>query len=113
MLKTRDLGMLDENETLLRATSYASHRELGLSLDNYERMLETADLPGQGKAAIPALLARVNDPDSGTRFWAVLGLVALRSDEAGVVDALKAATQNPSISVAITAADGLFNASRY
>ena len=34
------------------------------------------------KAATEELLARVNDPDSAVRFWAV-GLVALRSNEAG------------------------------
>ena len=113
MLETRDLGILDETETLLRAKSQASHRELGLSLDNYKRMLETAYLQVQGKAAIPELLARANDPDSGVRFWAVLGLVALQSDSDEVVAALKAATSDTSISVGITAADGLFNLERY
>ena len=113
MLETRDLGILDEAETLARATAHASHWDLAQSLDNYERMLETADLQVQGKAAVPELLARVDDPDSGVRFWAVLGLVALQADDAKVVTALKAATKDESISVGITAADGLFNLGRY
>ncbi|MEO2016353.1 MAG: sulfatase-like hydrolase/transferase [Fuerstiella sp.] len=113
MLETRDLGILDETETLQRAKAHASHWELGQSLNNYKRILETADLPVQGKAAVAELLARVNDPDSAVRFWAVLGLVALQSDDAKVVDAFKEATKDESISVAITAADGLFNLGHY
>lgn len=113
MLETHDLGLLDEAETLLRAESYDSHWELGQSLDNCERMLDTADLQIQGKAATSELLARVNDPDSAVRFWAVLGLVALQSDDAKVVSALQAATKDASVSVRITAADGLFNLRRY
>ena len=113
MIETRDLGLLDETEILLRAEDYDSHWDLGQSLDNYERILETADLQIQGKAATEELLARVNDPDSAVRFWAVLGLVALRSDEAEVALALQAAVKDASVSVRITAADGLFNLGRY
>jgi len=113
MLNTRDLGMLDETETLERAKSYPSHWDLGQSLANYERILDTADLQVQGKPATAELLARVNDPDSAIRFWAVLGLVALQSDDAKVVSTLKAAAEDKSICVRITAADGLFNLGRY
>jgi hypothetical protein len=42
-----------------------------------------------------------------------LGLVTLRSDAAEVVAALRAATKDESVSVRITAADGLFNLGRY
>ena len=113
MLETRDLGLLDETETLLRAESYDSHWNLGQSLGNYERILETADLQVQGKAAASELLARVKDPDSAVRFWAALGLVALQSDDVEVVSALQSATKDESVSVRITAADGLFNLGRY
>ncbi|MBP86363.1 MAG: hypothetical protein CMJ64_06570 [Planctomycetaceae bacterium] len=68
MLETRDLGMLEETETLQRAKSHDSHWDLGQSLKNYKRILETADLMVQGKAAGPQLLARVKDPDSAVRF---------------------------------------------
>jgi N-sulfoglucosamine sulfohydrolase len=113
MIETRDLGILEETETLQRAASHDSHWDLGQSLKNYERILDTADLQVQGKAAAAELLARVRDPDSTVRFWAVLGLVALQSDDAKVVSALQAATKDESVSVRITAADGLFNLGRY
>ena len=113
MIETHDLGLLDETEILLRAEDYDSHWDLGQSLHNYERILETADLQIQGKAATEELLARVNDSDSAVRFWAVLGLVALGSDDAEFVHALQAAAKDASVSVRITAADGLFNQGRY
>lgn len=113
MLETRDLGILEETETLQRAASHDSHWHLGQSLKNYERILATADLQVQGKAATAELLARVKSPDSAVRFWAVLGLVALKSDDAKVVSALHAATKDESVSVRITAADGLFNLERF
>jgi len=87
--------------------------DLGQSLKNYERILDTADLQVQGKAATAELLARANDPDSAVRFWAVLGLVASQSDDAEVIAALQEATKDKSVSVRITAADGLFNLGRY
>ena len=112
-LETRDLGLLDETEILQRAASHASHFELAQSIDNYERILETADLMVQGKAAVDELIARTKDADSAVRFWAAIGLVALRSDDAKVVPALQSAAKDKSISVRITAADGLFNLGRY
>ena len=113
MLKTRDLGILEETELLQRAKKAASPWDLGQSLENYERILETANLQLQGKVAIPRLLARVRDPDSAVRFWAVLGLVTSRSGDAEVVSGLKSALQDEAVSVRITAAEGLFNLGRY
>jgi hypothetical protein len=63
--------------------------------------------------AIPEMLDRATDPDAAVRFWAVLGLVALQSDDAEVIAALQVATRDKSVSVRITAADGLFNLGRY
>ena len=113
MFKTRDLGILDETEILHRAAAHASHREFGLGLANYERILETAELPVHGQAAITELLSRASDPDAGVRFWAVQGLVALKSDKDPVIVALKTAARDESVSVGITAADGLFNLGHY
>ncbi len=53
------------------------------------------------------------DPDSAVRFWVVLGLANSQSDEAGVFLALQSALQEVSVSVRITAAEGLFNLGHY
>jgi len=113
MLETRDLGLLDETELTERTKGKASPWDLGQSLKNYERILDTADLQVHGKAATAELLVRAKDPDSAVRFWAVLGLVASRSDDAEVISALKAATKDKSVSMRISAAEGLLNLGRY
>jgi arylsulfatase A-like enzyme len=113
MLETRDLGLLEEAETLQRAKQHPSHWDLGKSITNFDRILETADLMLEGKKATAQLLARSRDPDPAIRFWAVLGLAVLRSDDSRSVSALQVATKDKSVSVAITAADGLFNLGRY
>lgn len=125
MLATRDLGLLDETEILLRvsppaqpatgtrSSGFKSHWALGQALQNYERILDTANLQIQGHQAIQELLARAQDADSAIRFWAVLGLVALQSDAPEIVSALQSATRDNAMSVRITAADGLFNLGRY
>ena len=112
MLKSHDLGILEEAELVQRTKGAASPWDLGQSLKNYEQILDTANLQLQGKAAIPELLARAKDPDSAVRFWAVLGLVTSRSSDAKVVSGLKSALQDKSVSVRITAAEGLFNLGR-
>ena len=112
MVKTRDLGILEEAEMVERARN-GSPWDLGQSLANYEQILDTADLQLRGKAATAKLLARAKDPDAAVRFWAVLGLAACRSGDEPVVSGLKSALQDESVSVRITAAEGLFNLGRY
>ncbi len=113
MVKTRDLGILEEAELVERAKTAASPWDLGKSLKNYERILDTANLQLQGQAAIAQLSARIKDPDSAVRFWAVLGLVATRSSDAEVMSALRSALRDDAVSVRITAAEGLFNLGHY
>jgi len=113
MLETRDLGILEEAQMVERAKGSASPWDLGQSLKNYERILDTANQQLQGKAAAAELLSRAKDPDSAVRFWAVLGLAAGRSGDAQVVSGLKSALRDKSVSVRITAAEGLFNLGHY
>lgn len=118
MLDTRDLGLLDETEMLERAKGQASLWDLGQSLENYERILETANLQLGGQAAVPELIARSEDPDPAVRFWAVLGLaVAWRSGgravAASVEPALEAALRDQSVGVRMTAAEGFFDLGQY
>ncbi len=116
MIETRDLGVLEEAELVERSKG-TTPWELGRSLSGYERILETADLQLEGDAAIPKLLERANDEDAAVRFWAVLGLVtrlsAGRSGDARVVSGLERALEDSSVSVRITAAEGLFNVGKY
>lgn len=118
MLETRDLGVLDETEMLEREKGAASPWDLGQALENYERILDTANLQLQGRTAIPELISRTQDSDSAVRFWAALGLAVagrLGGPEAvsSVAPALEAALEDESVSVRLTAAEGLFDLGRY
>ena len=74
MLETRDLGLLDEAEMLELGKAEPSLWDLGQSIENYERILETANLQLEGQSAIPELIARTKDSNSAVRFWAAMGL---------------------------------------
>ena len=113
MIETRDLGILEEAEMVIRSEGKKPQWNVGQELDNYEKILETADLMYQGEAAIPELLVRAKDPDAAIRFWAVLSLAVCRSEDEEVVRGLKAALQDESVSVRLSAVEGLFNLKRY
>ena len=118
MLETRDLGLLDETEMLALQKDKSSPWALGQSLENFEHILETANLPLQGQQAIPELIARTGDPSSPVRFWAVLGLAVAwqfggQDTDSIVRPALESALRDESVSVRIVAAEGLFNLGVY
>ena len=118
MVETRDLGLLDETEMLERAKGAASPWHLGQALRNHERILETAELQLQGRSAIPELIARTGDPDSAVRFWAALGLAVAGQGAGpetaeGLLSALEGALRDDSVSVRLTAAEGLMNLGHY
>ena len=118
MVETRDLGILAEAELHERATGKNTHRRFGQEMDNYERILETADLQLEGQNAIAELAARSKDPDSAVRFWGVLGLAVITQTAgteivSSIVPSLKSALQDDSVSVQLTAAEGLCNLGYY
>lgn len=118
MVETRDLGILAEAEVHKRATGKSAHWQVGQELDNYERILETANLQLEGTRAIGELMARCKDTDPAVRFWGVLGLAVI-TQTAGpemvstIVPSLKAALRDDSVSVRLTAAEGLCNLGYY
>jgi hypothetical protein len=123
MAETRDIGMLDEPEIVARAAQYGGvSYEVGLQCKNFERIIETADLPRLGEEGKAELIARLNDPDSAVRFWAVTGLTVLAegprsrreratcSPVAPQLRLVKPLLDDPSISVALAAGDYLVRA---
>ena len=118
MVETRDLGILEEAEVHKRAIGKSAHWEVGQSLNNYERILETANLQLKGQEAVAELKARCKDSDPAIRFWAVLGLAVVTQSAdpetvEGIVPSLKEALQDDSVSVRLTAAEGLCNLGHY
>lgn len=107
MIETRDLGLLDEPEIVARAAQYdgVSH-EVGVQCSNFERIVGTADLARLGQKSKAELTARLRDPDSAVRFWAVTGLCSLGVDRA-LEEQITPLLDDPSISVALAAGDYL------
>lgn len=116
MIETRDLGVLEETLLHQRAKGKSAHWEVGNELDDttYTRILETANLQIQGEKAVGELAERCEDPEPAVRFWAVLGLaVATQTADAetveGIVPTLTKMLADDSVSVRLSAADGLCN----
>ena len=73
MIETRDLGLIDEIEMIVRATEGVNY-EVGAHCENYAHILETADFPRLGEAGRAGLMDRLDDPDSAVRYWAITGI---------------------------------------
>ena len=110
MVETEDLGLLDETEIVVRAAAYNGvSREVGVHCDNFEQILETADLARLGEEGREELVNRLGDPDSAVRYWAVTGLSSYDFD-AATIERLKPLLDDKSISVGLAAADHLVRA---
>ncbi len=70
MIEHRDLGLIDEPELHERAAG-GPLWEVGQQLDNYERILETADLSRHGGSQHAAMLERAGDDDSAIRRFGI------------------------------------------
>jgi hypothetical protein len=117
MIETRDLALVEERELHERAQG-RSLWAVGQELDNYERILETANLQLQGESAVPELKTRGADADPLVRYWAVLGLTVVTQSAGpevvnGILPKLKKALTDESIDVRLLAAEGLFNLGHY
>lgn len=107
MIETRDLNLLDKTEIVARAADHGGiSRTVGVHCDNFERLLETADLARLVTKGKNELLNRLSDSDSGVRFWAVVGLSSFELD-AALVAHLEPLLTDASISVSLAAADYL------
>ena len=110
MIETEDLGLLDETEIVVRAAAYNGiSREVGIRCDNFERILETADLARFNEEGREELLNRLDDPDSAVRYWAIAGLSSYAFDLV-MIERLQPLLDDKSISVSLAAADYLARA---
>ena len=107
MIETRDLGLIDETEMIVRAAEYDSvNYEVGTQCQNFERILETADLSRLGEEGRAILFERLDDPDSAIRYWAVTGLMSFEEDD-DTIQKLTQLVNDNSLSVSLAAGDAL------
>lgn len=117
MIETRDLALVEERELYERANG-GSLWQVGQDLEDYERILETANLQLEGESAIRELTIRSTDDDPLIRYWATLGLVVITQNAGpemvnSILPTLKQALADVSIDVRLLAAEGLFNLGHY
>ena len=103
MIETRDLGLIDEIELIVRATEGVNY-EVGAHCENYAHILETADFPRLGGAGRDRLIDRLDDPDSAVRYWAITGLMSYAVEDT-VLQRMGPLVRDESISVSLAAAD--------
>ena len=105
MIETRDLGLIDETEMIVRATEYDGvSYEVGAHCKNYAHILATADFPRLGEAGRAGLIDRLDDSDSAVRYWAITGLMSYEVEDT-VLQKIGPLVQDESISVSLAAAD--------
>ncbi len=105
MIETRDLGLIDETEMIVRATAYDGvHYEVGVHCEHHAHILETADFPRLGEAGKAKLIDRLDDPDSAVRYWATTGLMSYEVEDT-VLQKIGPLVQDESTSVSLAAAD--------
>ena len=105
MIETRDLGLIDETEMIVRATAYDGvNYEVGAHCEHYAHILETADFPRLGEAGKAKLIDRLDDPDSAVRYWAITGLMSYEVEDT-VLQKIGPLVQDESTSVSLAAAD--------
>ena len=110
LFATRDLGFLPEPELLARSGGGAPH-DLGRDDERYPlaAIMEIANLATRpdGPAA-PELAAALGHADSAVRYWGAVGLLARGGPAVEAArPALRAALDDPSASVQVTAAEAL------
>ena len=105
MIETRDLGLIDETEMIVRAAAYDGvHYEVGAHCENYAHILETADFPRLGETGRAKLIDRLDDPDSAVRYWAITGLMSYELEDT-VLQKIDPLVRDESTSVSLAAAD--------
>ena len=105
MIETRDLGLIDEIEMIVRATAYDGvNYEVGAHCEHYAHILETADFPRLGEAGKAKLIDRLDDPDSAVRYWAITGLMSYEVEDT-VLQKIGPLIRDESTSVSLAAAD--------
>jgi N-sulfoglucosamine sulfohydrolase len=106
LIDIRDVGISFEPEMMIRSegsSPYEMARDPGRY--NVEAVVAAAELVGT--TDVPAIVARLEDPDSIVRFWAIQALLTVQEAAAAAGPQLRAALNDASPAVAIGAVHAL------
>ncbi|MBI3280439.1 MAG: sulfatase-like hydrolase/transferase [Acidobacteria bacterium] len=106
MVRTRDTGLLPEDDMIRRAEG-GSPKDMPTASYPVERVFDAADLVGRGPAHAVKLLQLLSDGDSAVRYWSAVGLTALGSGAKPAAEELRKALSDAAPAVRIAAAEAL------
>lgn len=109
VLETRDIGFLHESEYMRRAKTFTPYEYAQSEAYQIEEIFETAEMVGEEDIQTETLLTRLENDDSGVRYWAVMALMQRLSDDSKMVRALETHLTDPSPAVALASAEALCN----
>lgn len=110
ILETRDTAFLPEVDMIQRSRG-GSPYDMAQDGDRYpiERVVNIANLIGEGPSACEKFSKALGDSDSAVRYWAANGLAALGKDARPALSQLRKALRDASSSVRFAAAEALCN----
>lgn len=104
ILETRDAGFLFEPEMMMRGAASTVY-EMAQDSNQYDLANILAAAEMVGKADLQITVDKLNDNESGVRFWALMNLQAMGTEANPAMEAIKPLLQDDSPSVAILAAE--------
>lgn len=104
ILESRDAGFLFEPEMMMRGASSTVY-EMAQDSNQYDlpNILAAAEMVGV--ADVESTIEKLQDDDSGVRFWALMNLRSMGEDALPAIEAIKERLSDESPSVAILAAE--------
>lgn len=109
LLSNRDVGFLPEAEFLARSKGSTPY-DLARDAKKYDQaaLMAAADIANQRDVKLLGKLRQMlKNSDSGVRYWAAIGCVALDAKAAPAADELAAALKDSSANVRVAAAEAL------
>jgi len=103
MVETKDLGLLPEAEYMMRAKGNSPYEYARSGNYHPEKILEAAKMVG--KAEEDEILEKIDDEDSGVRYWSVIALMQKETLTNESINALNNLLSDPSPAVQVAAAE--------
>jgi len=109
LIKIKDTGFMPEDERILRAEDQTIFDFFQSGKVPIEAIIDAADIASEGNIENKdKLLQFLQSDDSAIRYWGATGLLILGEQAKSEVAALKKLIDDPSVSVAIVAAESLY-----
>jgi arylsulfatase A-like enzyme len=110
VLKIKDTGFIPEAELLEVTENIAAYDYMRSGQVNLEKIVNAAEQATSATSTdIPKLLSFLDSDNAVVRYWGATGLLILDEAARPVITDLKQAADDPSPSVAIVAAEALYN----